>query len=74
VGNIGGAMGGWFRKEIKGISDLKDMNIQTFGLGAKVYKKMGATTDWFITAENLDVYNNAYNKRYIWVIVIINYI
>ena len=35
---------GWFRKEIKGVADLKGLKMRFFGLGAKVMEKMGVAT------------------------------
>jgi len=35
---------GWFRKEIKGVSDLKGLKMRFFGLGAKVMQKLGVET------------------------------
>jgi len=35
---------GWFRKEIKGIDDLKGLKMRFFGLGAKVMEKIGVST------------------------------
>ena len=35
---------GWFRKEIKGVADLKGLKMRFFGLGAKVIAKLGVST------------------------------
>ncbi len=35
---------GWFRKEIKGLDDLKGLKMRFFGLGARVMEKMGVST------------------------------
>ena len=35
---------GWFRKEIKGIEDLKGLKMRFFGLGARVMEKFGVST------------------------------
>lgn len=42
-GNTGVCMGGWFRREIKGLDDLKGMKIRSLGLGGEVYRRLGAT-------------------------------
>ena len=42
-GNTGAQMGGWFRKEIKGVDDLKGLRIRTPGFLGMVYSKLGAT-------------------------------
>ncbi len=41
-GNIGTQMGGWFRKEIKSVSDLVGLKIRLPGLGGEVMAKLGA--------------------------------
>lgn len=41
-GNIGTQMGGWFRKEIKTVADLKGLKIRLPGLGGEVMAKLGA--------------------------------
>ena len=42
-GNTGVCMGGWFRRDIKGLDDLKGMKIRSLGLGGEVYRRLGAT-------------------------------
>lgn len=42
AGNTGPSMGGWFRKKLNGIEDLKGMRLRVQGLGAEVYAKLGA--------------------------------
>lgn len=41
-GNTGNQMGGWFRKRIQSISDLKGLKIRMPGLAGKIYEKFGA--------------------------------
>ncbi len=41
MGNTGVQMGGWFRKEIKSIEDLKGLKMRIPGLGGKVIAKAG---------------------------------
>ncbi len=41
-GNTGGQMGGWFRKEIKDISDFNGLKMRIPGFGGKVMAKLGA--------------------------------
>jgi TRAP-type mannitol/chloroaromatic compound transport system substrate-binding protein len=36
-------MGGWFRGEIKSLSDMKGLRIRVQGVGAQVYARLGAT-------------------------------
>jgi TRAP-type mannitol/chloroaromatic compound transport system substrate-binding protein len=42
-GSTGVQMGGWFRKKIERLADLKGLKIRMTGLGAKVLAKAGAT-------------------------------
>jgi TRAP-type mannitol/chloroaromatic compound transport system substrate-binding protein len=42
-GSPGVQMGGWFRRKITGLADLKGLKIRMPGLGAKVLAKAGAT-------------------------------
>lgn len=41
-GNTGPSSAGWFRKEIKSLADLQGLRIRVTGLGAEVYKRLGA--------------------------------
>ncbi len=43
-GNTGAQMGGWFRKEIKSVADLKGLKIRIAGLAGQVLAKLGAVT------------------------------
>src|SRR5215467_3191631 len=42
-GNTGVCMGGWFRRELKGLDDLKGLKIRSLGLGGEVFRRLGAT-------------------------------
>ena len=41
-GNTGAQMGGWYRKEIKGVEDLRGMKIRISGIAGQVLAKLGA--------------------------------
>src|SRR5207302_4690222 len=41
-GNTGVQMGGWFRKEIKSVDDLKGLRMRIGGLGGTVLSRLGA--------------------------------
>jgi TRAP-type mannitol/chloroaromatic compound transport system substrate-binding protein len=41
-GNTGAQMGGWFRKEIKSIADLKGLKFRIGGFAGKVMERLGA--------------------------------
>ena len=40
-GNTGAQMGGWFRKEVRGLSDLKGLKMRIAGMGGTVMAKLG---------------------------------
>ena len=42
-GDTGTQAGGWFRKEIKGLDDIKGLRFRTPGLGGQVWQKLGAS-------------------------------
>jgi TRAP-type mannitol/chloroaromatic compound transport system substrate-binding protein len=41
-GNTGGQMGGWFRKEIATLQDLRGLKFRVGGLGGQVFSRLGA--------------------------------
>jgi len=41
-GNTGTQMGGWFRKEIKNLDDVKGLKMRIAGLGGTVFERLGA--------------------------------
>jgi TRAP-type mannitol/chloroaromatic compound transport system substrate-binding protein len=41
-GNTGTQMGGWFRKEINGLADVKGLKMRIAGLGGNVFAALGA--------------------------------
>jgi TRAP-type mannitol/chloroaromatic compound transport system substrate-binding protein len=44
AGNTGAQMGGWFRKEIKTVTDLQGLKFRIGGLGGAVLAKLGVVT------------------------------
>jgi TRAP-type mannitol/chloroaromatic compound transport system substrate-binding protein len=52
-GNTGVCMGGWFRREIKNLADLRGLKIRSLGLGGEVFRRMGATPQTTPPAEML---------------------
>ena len=42
AGNTGAQMGGWFRKEINGVDDLKGLKFRIAGMGGQILARMGA--------------------------------
>jgi TRAP-type mannitol/chloroaromatic compound transport system substrate-binding protein len=43
AGNSGMQMGGWFRRELHGLADLRGLKIRAVGLSADVFQRLGAT-------------------------------
>ena len=41
-GNTGAQMGGWYRKQIKSLADMKGMKMRIGGFGGKVLERIGA--------------------------------
>ena len=52
-GNTGVCMGGWFRRELNSLADLKGMKLRSLGLGGEVYRRLGATPQTTPPAEIL---------------------
>lgn len=44
VNNTGTQMGGWFKKEINSLEDLKGLKMRITGLAGEVYRRLGAAT------------------------------
>jgi TRAP-type mannitol/chloroaromatic compound transport system substrate-binding protein len=42
AGNTGAQMGGWFRKEIKSVADVKGLKFRIAGIAGQVFAKLGA--------------------------------
>jgi TRAP-type mannitol/chloroaromatic compound transport system substrate-binding protein len=42
-GNTGVCMGGWFRREIRSLEDVKGLKVRSLGLGGEIYRRLGAT-------------------------------
>jgi TRAP-type mannitol/chloroaromatic compound transport system substrate-binding protein len=43
AGNTGPSTAGWFRRPIAGLNDIAPLRIRVAGLGAELYRRMGAT-------------------------------
>lgn len=52
-GNTGVCMGGWFRREIKSLAELRGLKVRSLGLGGEVYRRLGATPQTTAPAEIL---------------------
>ncbi len=44
MGNTGAQMGGWYRKEIKSVADLKGLKFRVGGFGGKVAERLGVVS------------------------------
>jgi len=44
AGNTGAQMGGWFRKEINTVEDLKGLKFRIGGIGGKILERLGVVT------------------------------
>jgi TRAP-type mannitol/chloroaromatic compound transport system substrate-binding protein len=42
-GNTGVCMGGWFRREIASLADVRGLKLRSLGLGGEIYRRLGAT-------------------------------
>lgn len=51
AGNTGMQMGGWFKKEIKSVDDIKGLKIRIPGFGGEIYAKLGANINTIPTGE-----------------------
>jgi TRAP-type mannitol/chloroaromatic compound transport system substrate-binding protein len=52
-GNTGVCMGGWFRRELRALADVRGVKIRSLGLGGEVYRRLGATPQTTPPAEIL---------------------
>ncbi len=43
-GNTGASMGGWFRKPIQDVQDIKGLRIRAAGLSGEIFNRLGATS------------------------------
>lgn len=59
-GNTGNQMGGWFKKEINSLDDLKGLKIHTSGLGSNVLETFGAEIS---TLQDTEVYDALKNDK-----------
>jgi TRAP-type mannitol/chloroaromatic compound transport system substrate-binding protein len=53
AGNTGVCMGGWFRRDVKSLTDLRGLKLRTLGLGGEVYRRLGVTPQTTPPAEIL---------------------
>jgi TRAP-type mannitol/chloroaromatic compound transport system substrate-binding protein len=58
-GNTGVCMGGWFRREIKSVADVRGLTVRSLGLGGEVYRRLGAIPQTRRPAKSLSRCNRA---------------
>ncbi|TGN40462.1 TRAP transporter substrate-binding protein [Marinobacter confluentis] len=66
-GNTGNQMGGWFRKEIKGLEDLKGLKMRIPGFAGEVLKDLGAEPVNLAPGELYDALNDGQIDALEWV-------
>ncbi|MEK0082705.1 TRAP transporter substrate-binding protein [Benzoatithermus flavus] len=44
AGNSSFQMGGWFKRELKGLADLEGLKLRSAGLGGELFQRLGAVT------------------------------
>ncbi len=54
AGNTGVCMGGWFRRELTSLADLRGLKLRSLGLGGEIYRRLGATPQTTPPAEILN--------------------
>jgi len=52
-GNTGVCMGGWFRRRIESLADVRGLKLRSLGLGGEIYRRLGATPQTTPPAEIL---------------------
>ncbi|MCX8085340.1 MAG: TRAP transporter substrate-binding protein DctP [Rhodocyclaceae bacterium] len=60
LGNTGGQMGGWFRKPLRTLADLKGLRMRIVGLGGKVMERLGVRS---IALPPADIYKALEQNR-----------
>src|SRR6201996_7542524 len=53
AGNTGVCMGGWFRRDLQGLADVRGLKIRSLGLGGEIYRRLGAIPPTTAPSENL---------------------
>lgn len=53
LGNTGAQMGGWYKKPLRGLADLKGMRMRFSGLGGRVFERLGGQPSQLSSDETL---------------------
>lgn len=51
MGNTGAQMGGWYRKPLRGLADIKGMRMRILGLGGRVFEQLGGKAGMMSSGE-----------------------
>lgn len=51
LGNTGAQMGGWYRKPIRSLADLKGLRMRIGGLGGRVFERLGGRASYLSSSE-----------------------
>jgi TRAP-type mannitol/chloroaromatic compound transport system substrate-binding protein len=51
MGNTGAQMGGWYRKPVKSLADLKGLRMRITGLGSRVFERIGGKPSNLLSSE-----------------------
>jgi TRAP-type mannitol/chloroaromatic compound transport system substrate-binding protein len=63
MGNTGAQMGGWYRKEIKSVADLKGLKFRVGGFGGKVLERLGGGAAEHSRRRNLPGAGKRHDRR-----------
>lgn len=53
MGNTGAQMGGWYKKPLRGLADIKGMRMRFSGLGGRVFERLGGRASMLSSDETL---------------------
>jgi TRAP-type mannitol/chloroaromatic compound transport system substrate-binding protein len=53
MGNTGAQMGGWYRKPLRGLADLKGLRMRFSGLGGQIFEQLGGRASYLSSDETL---------------------
>jgi len=56
MGNTGAQMGGWYRKPVRGLSDLKGLRMRFSGLGGRIFEQLGGRPSFQSSDDTLNAF------------------
>ena len=63
AGNTGAQMGGWFRKEINTVADLKGLKMRIGGIGGRILEKVGVVPQQIAADRHLYLAREGHDRR-----------